>query len=98
MQTGTNPIEFVIKPPADYIDINKTELRMVLKITKRDGTPTGDGKKYTLINNALHSIVKQFTIKINETLVTEQSDTQAIVQFSSVYFCHFNYMYIYIYI
>ena len=30
-----------------------------------------------MINNALHSIVKQFTIKINETLVTEQSDTQA---------------------
>ena len=50
---------------------------MVLKITKRGGTPTGDGKKYTLINNALHSIVKQFTTKINETLVTEQSDTQA---------------------
>ena len=33
VQTGTNPIEFVIKPLADYIDINKTELRMVL-ITK----------------------------------------------------------------
>ena len=77
VQTGTNPIEFVIKPLADCIDINKTELRMVLKITKRDRTPTGDSKKYTLINNALHSIVKKFTIKINETLVTQQSDTQA---------------------
>ena len=77
VQTGTNPIEFVIKPLADYIDINKTDLRMVLKITKRDGTPTGNSRKYTLINNALHSIVKQVTININETLVTEQSDTQA---------------------
>ena len=77
---GTNPTEFVIKPLADYIDINKTELRMVLKITKKDETPTGDGKKYTLINNAPHSIVKQFTIKINETLVTKQSDTQAYNQ------------------
>ena len=77
VQTGTNPIEFVSKPLADYIDINKTELRLVVKITKQDGSPTGDGKKYTLVNNALHSIIKQFTIKINETLVTEQSDTQA---------------------
>lgn len=77
MQTGTKPVEFAIKPLADYIDINKTELRMVLKITKRDRTPTGDGKKYTLINNALHSIIKQFTFKINKTLMTEQSDTQA---------------------
>ena len=32
-----------------------------------------------MINNALHSIIKEFTIKIkiNETLVTEQSDTHA---------------------
>ena len=77
IQSGTNPIEFVIKPLSDYIDINKTELRLVVKITKRNGGETGAGKKYTLINNALHSIIKQFTIKINETLVTEQSDTQA---------------------
>lgn len=77
IQSGTNPIEFVIKPLSDYIDIKKTELRLVVKITTRNGGETGARKKYTLINNALHSIVKQFTIKINETLVTEQSDTQA---------------------
>ena len=62
VQTGTDPIEFVIKPLADYIDTNKTELRLVVKITKQDGSPTWDGKKYTLVNNALHSIIKQFTI------------------------------------
>ena len=77
IQSGTNPIEFVIKPLSDYININKTELRLVVKITKRNGGETGAEKKYTLINNALRSIIKQFTIKINETLVTEQSDTQA---------------------
>ena len=77
IQSSTNPIEFVIKPLSDYININKTELRLVVKITKRNGGETGDEKKYTLINNPLRSIIKQFTIKINETLVTEQSDTQA---------------------
>ena len=82
---GTNPTEFVIKPLADYIDINKTELRMVLKITKRDGTPTGDGKKYT--NNALHSIVKQFTIKINETLAYDRDRT---IRHSSLQCLHQN--------
>ena len=35
VQSGTNPIEFVIKPLSDYIDINKTELRLVIKITKK---------------------------------------------------------------
>ena len=59
IQSGTNAIEFVIKSLSDYIDINKTELRLVVKVTKRNGGETGDG------------IIKQFTIKINETLVTE---------------------------
>ena len=77
VQSGTNPIEFVIKPLSDYIHINKTELRIVAKITKRNSADNAPGKKYTLINNALHSLIKQFTIKLNETLVTEQSDTQA---------------------
>ena len=77
VQSGTNTIEFVIKPLSDYIDINKTELRLVIKITKNNGGNIAPGKKYTLINNALHSLIKQFTIKLNETLVTEQSDTQA---------------------
>ena len=51
--------------------------RVVIKITKTNGGDIAPGKKYTLINNALHSLIKQFTIKLNETLVTEQSDTQA---------------------
>ena len=29
----------------DYIDINKTELRQVVKITKQDRSATGDGSK-----------------------------------------------------
>ena len=35
VQSGTNSIEFVIKPLSDYIDINKTELSLVIKITKK---------------------------------------------------------------
>lgn len=46
VQSRTNPIEFVIKPLADYIDINKTELRLAVKITKQGGSATGERKKY----------------------------------------------------
>ena len=59
------------------ISKKKTELRLVIKISKKKGGDIAPGKKYTLINNALHSVIKQFTIKLNETLITEQSDTQA---------------------
>ena len=50
VQSRTNPIEFVIKPLADYIDINKTERRLAVKITKQGGSATGEGKstKYTV--------------------------------------------------
>ena len=73
VQIGANPIKFVIKPLSDYTGINKTELRLMIKITKNNGGNIGPGKKYTLIHNALHSLIKQFTIKLNETLITEQA-------------------------
>ena len=53
------------------------ELRLVIKNTKNNGGNIAPGKKYTLINNALHSLIKQFTINLNKILITEQSDTQA---------------------
>ena len=46
VQSRTNPIEFVIKPLADYIDINKAQLRLAVKITKLGGSATGEEKKY----------------------------------------------------
>ena len=49
----------------------------MIKITKNNGGNIEPEKKYALINNALHSLIKKFTIKLNETLVTVQSDTQA---------------------
>ncbi|CAH3024099.1 unnamed protein product, partial [Porites evermanni] len=49
----------------------------VYKRKRKANSVNRSWEEYTLINNALHSIIKQFTIKINETLVTEQSDTQA---------------------
>ena len=45
-----------------------------MKITKRNGGL--EAEKHTLINSALHSTITQFTIKINETFVNEQSDAQ----------------------
>ena len=77
VQTGTNPIEFVIKPLADYIDINKTELRLVVKITKQDGSPTGDGKNYILVNNALQSLHHQTVHHQDQRNAGNRTGTQA---------------------
>lgn len=57
VQSRTNPIELVIKPLADYIDINKTELRIAVMITKQGGSATGEGKKYKVHSKAHRAAV-----------------------------------------
>ena len=71
-----DPIEFTIPKGTTFIDLSKTQLFVMLKITQADGTDIADGK-VGLINNPLHSIIKQFSIRLNGTLITEQSDTYA---------------------
>ena len=73
---NVDPIEFTIPKGTSFIDLSKTQLFVTLKITKANGDPIADGK-VGLINNPLHSIIKQFSIRLNGTLITEQSDTYA---------------------
>ena len=65
VQSGTNPMEFVIKPLTNCIDIYSNSGQDYQ--TRWVGS--GCWKKV----HSNHSIIKQFTIKINRTLVTEQS-------------------------
>ena len=75
--TGVDPIEFTIpKGTTSFIDLSKTELLIELQIVKDDGDPL-DVATVGLINNPLHSMIKQFSIRLNGTLITEQSDTYA---------------------
>ena len=71
-----DPIEFTIPKGTSFIDLSKTQLFISLKITKANGDALDDGK-CGLINNPLHSIIKQISIRLNGTLITEQSDTYA---------------------
>ena len=67
-----DPIEFTIPKGTSFIDLSKTQLFVTLKITKSDGSDIDVGT-VGLINNPLHSI----SIRLNGTLITEQSDTYA---------------------
>ena len=57
----------------DYIDLSKCYIKFKLKITKANGTDLED-KKVIPVNNFLHSMIKQMSIKLNNTLVTQQND------------------------
>ena len=71
-----DPIEFTVPKGTSFIDLSKTQLFITLKITKDTGEAI-DVQTVGLINNPLHSIIKQFSIRLNGTLITEQSDTYA---------------------
>ena len=73
---GVDPIEFTIPKGTSFIDLSKTQLFITLQITKDTGEAI-DVETVGLINNPLHSIIKQFSIRLNGTLITEQSDTYA---------------------
>ena len=73
---GVDPIEFTIPKGTSFIDLSKTQLFITMKITQADRTDI-DVVTVGLINNPLHSIIKQFSIRLNGTLITEQSDTYA---------------------
>ena len=76
MVPKVDPIEFTIPKGTSFIDLSKTQLFITLKITQADGSAI-DVNTVGLINNPLHSIIKQFSIRLNGTLITEQSDTYA---------------------
>ena len=73
-----DPIEFTIPKGTSFIDLSKTQLFVTLKITQTDGSDI-NVETVGLINNPLHSMIKQLSIRLDGTLITEQSDNMLIV-------------------
>ena len=80
-QLGSLPIEFTIPKSVKYIDLSKTQLYFKIQVLKKDGTQlkstAADDKLVAPINNTLHSLIQQFSIKLNDIKVTEKTDTYA---------------------
>ena len=80
-QKDSEPIEFTIPKSVNYIDLSKTQLYFKIQVLKKDGTlllsSKADDKLVGPINNILHSLIQQFSIKLNEIDVTEKTDSYA---------------------
>ena len=80
-QKDSEPIEFTIPKSVNYIDLSKTQLYFKIKVIKKDGkdlkSSTADDKLVAPINNILHSLIQQFSIKLNGIDVTEKTDSYA---------------------
>lgn len=71
------PIEFVFPGSRKYLDFSRSYFRMELTLTKTDGGNLATASHRWVAPNASHTIIKQPSVYVNGTLITEQTDTYA---------------------
>ena len=73
--TGITPIEFNIPKMQECTDLSRSFFTMILRLHKTDKTPYKTTDKFQVVNNLAHSIIKQFVVRLNGTLLSPQTDT-----------------------
>ena len=76
IQSVTNPILFEVDGNSDYIDLSNTFLEFLVKVQDSAGADMMNGRG-NACNNMFHTMMKQITFKINETIVTPQTNEYA---------------------
>ena len=71
------PVDFQIDPQSTFIDLSQSEFELELKIKKADGTnlTAADTTAIFPVNNFAHSLFKQISVRLNNTLISPQTDT-----------------------
>jgi len=73
--TAINPMEFIIPALDDYVDLGRSYFTMELRLKKDDNANLVAAEKLWPVNNLAHSMIKQFDLQLNGTLISPQSDT-----------------------
>ena len=75
--TGITPVDFQIDAQSTFIDLSQSEFELELKLKKADGThlTTADTTAIFPVNNFAHSLFKQISMRLNNTLISPQTDT-----------------------
>jgi len=73
--TGINPVTFQIDPQEDYIDFTQSYFEFEVGFKKANGGNLVAAENAFPVNNLSHSMIKQMNVRLNQTLISEQSDT-----------------------
>ena len=73
--TGINPIDFQIDPQEDYVDLSRSYFESELRLQKAGGGNVVAAENTFLVNNIAHSLFKQISVRLNNTLISPQTDT-----------------------
>ena len=72
--TGITPMEFLVSPSEDYIDLNRSYFQMKLRLKYTDDSNISTSSDH-VVNNMAHSIIKYVSVRLNGTLTSPQTDT-----------------------
>ena len=70
-------IEFEIKNPDCFLELNKTEIAIKYHITKADGSDLGADDHVGMVNYSIAALIKSVTVKVNDKIITHGSSNYA---------------------
>ena len=70
-------IEFEIKNPDCFLEMNKTEIAIKYHITKADGTNLTADNKVAVVNYPIAALIKSVDVKLNDKIITHGSSNYA---------------------
>ena len=73
--TSITPIQFDLPSMQEFVDLSRSYFTMKLKLAMSDNGPIQTADKLYLVNNLPHSMVKQFAVRLNGTLINPHTDT-----------------------
>ena len=73
--TGINPIDFQVDPLEDYVDLSRSYFEIEWKLQKPGPADAVANENTFLVNNIAHSLFKQISVRLNNTLISPQTDT-----------------------
>ncbi|XP_078364067.1 uncharacterized protein F54H12.2-like [Oculina patagonica] len=81
INTGINPMEFVVPAVDEYVDLSRSYFTMKLSLKKSNGGNIVTGTNLWPVPNLAHSLIKQVTVNLNGVLISHQTDTYAYKAF-----------------
>lgn len=74
LDNASGPIEFVIAPSDEYIDLSHTQIELKVKITTTDNAVPGDAHTVAPVNCFLGSLFDHISLELNGKTVTPPSN------------------------
>ena len=75
LSTSITPVEFVVPPMVEYVDLSRSYFTVDFTLMQDNNTKADKTIQCGPAPNLFHTIIRQPSVYLNNTLITEQTDT-----------------------